>query len=325
MINVAILATENASLSSVAMPTDILHGANVLWNTFFNEKADPKFSVKVVTSDGKPVRTEGSIAITPDCGLKDLVDVDLVIVCPGPDIAASFEPYASMLAFMVDAYESGTHIASICTGAFLLAETGLLDNRLATTHWAVADQFRKRYPKVLLKSQEIVTEQDNLFCSGGGNAGADLALYLVRKYCGNLIANRCARMFVMDPNRISQVPYEVYQFNKNHGDSKVASVQAWIESHFNKDLHVNSMADEFGMSRKTFERKFKNATGISPLAYLQRVRVERAKTLLEMNSDTFEQVTYEVGYTDTSSFRRVFLKHAGLSPSKYREKYKQIH
>lgn len=324
MKNVAILAYENTSLSALALPTDIFHAAGVFWNRIFDEEADPRFSVRIATKDGQPVRCLHTVSITPDCAMQDLDDIDLLIVSPVSDMSNSLLKYRASMDFICQAYDAGTHVASICTGAFLLAETGLLDGKKATTHWGLAHHFAKRFPKALLEPQKTVTEDSNLFCSGGANAGADLSLHLVRKYCGNQIGYRCARALVLDPARVTQAPYETFFFNKRHGDKQITVIQKWIESHYHEDLQVESMTRKAGMSRRTFERRFKNATGYSPCSYLQHVRVESAKLMLEAGADTFEQITCRVGYEDTSSFRRIFQKTTGLSPSSYREKFKAI-
>lgn len=322
MKKVAIIAYDNVPLSSLALPTDTLQAAGVLWNRIFKEQIDPQFTVEIATFDGKPIRCKGSVSITPHCALSELYDIDLLIVSPVDDVTSSFMEYSGTIEYIRQYHAAGTAVASICTGAFLLAATGLLDGRKATTHWGLTGYFANRFPKVRLEPQNTVTEDNNLFCSGGANAGADLSLHLIRKYCGSQVAYHCARALLIDPSRISQAPYEIFHLEKNHGDEQVATIQSWIEANYHQELQVDTMVKKVAMSRRTFERRFKNATGDSPLRYLQRVRVESAKLMLETGQDTFEQITNRVGYEDTSSFRRVFQKTTGLAPSSYREKFR---
>lgn len=324
MKRVVILAFENSPLSALALATDIFHSAGVFWNRIFGETVDPQFTVRIASEDGKPVRCQRTVVITPDCSIDDLGEIDLLIVSPVTTLSETFSNYQTVIDFIRHAYAAGTHVASICTGAFLLAATGLLDNRRATTHWGVTDLFARQFPKVKLEPEQTVTEENNLFCSGGATAGADLCLHLVRKYCGSQIAYRCARALLLDPARASQAPYEVFYFDKNHGDAKIASLQQWLEKNYHEDLPVETMARKAAMSRRTFERRFKSATGDSPRRYLQRVRVENAKIMLEIGTDSFEKITCRVGYEDTSSFRRIFQKNTGLTPSRYREKFRCV-
>lgn len=326
MKNVVILAYEESPLSALALPTDTLQSAGVFWNVIYSKEPEPFFKVIIITEDGQPVRCKGSVLITPDCSINDLDTdkLDLLFVSPVKDINSSFTEYSKSIQFIQDAYAAGCLIASVCTGAFLLAATGLLDGKKATTHWGLSRQFAQRFPNVELEAKKTVTEDSGILCSGGANAGADLCLHIIRKICGSQIAYRTARALVLDPSRVTQAPYEIFNFDKNHGDENVAVVQAWIESNYHDDVQVDSMAKKAGMSRRTFERRFKSATGESPGKYLQRVRVESARLMLETGMDTFEQITCRVGYEDTSSFRRIFQKATGLAPSRYREKFRVL-
>jgi transcriptional regulator GlxA family with amidase domain len=184
-----------------------------------------------------------------------------------------------------------------------LAETGLLDGKTATTHWGFADQFRKRYPRIELKT--------------------DLSLYLVEKYCGQEVALQSSKSIVADIGRTTQAPYAIFEFQKDHQDQRILSVQQWIEDHFAQNFNYDQLAHTCAMSRRTFERRFKTATGDTPLIYQQRIRVEAAKRILENGDQSFDEITYAVGYEDSSSFRKLFLKQTGLRPSEYRKKFRR--
>ena len=208
-----------------------------------------------------------------------------------------------------------------CTGAFLLAETGLLNGKTATTHWGFVDQFRQMYPNVNLKPQRLITDEETLFCAGALGAGIDLSIYLVEKYCGRDVAVQCSKALLHDMNRNSQAPYSVFQFQKNHADETIRVTQQWIEANYTQEINLNQVAKTHGMSRRTFERRFKKATGDTPLFYLQRTRVEAAKRLLESSDGTFDEICYKLGYENSGHFRAVFKKHTGLLPTEYQRHF----
>jgi len=321
MIETTILAFESSPLTSVALPADILNAAGTLWNSMNGLEPKPAFRVRIVTPDGKPVQGHGTIPIIPHESLENIDATDVLIVSGIGDLRKV--PGKSDMAAekLRQLHARGSLLASICSGAFVLAATGLLDGKEATTHWGMARLFAEKYPRVRLKTRQILTEEDNLLCSGGTTAGADLALALIRKFCGEEEAVRCARVLLLDPNRSTQSPYEQLPVMYDHGDPEIAEVQRWISSNYRQAVTVERLADIGRMSRRTFERRFKKATGHSPLQYLQRVRVESARQLLETTSHSFEEITGHVGYEDTSSFRRIFYKEMGLPPSVYREKF----
>ncbi len=179
-------------------------------------------------------------------------------------------------------------------------EPGLLNGKTATTHWGAAKFFKRKYPKVKLKPHRLVTDEGDLFCSGG------------------------AKALLIDFGRKSQMPYAVFDVEKSHGDKKITRIQEWIGNNYQKRIRIDSLAQKSGLTRRTFERRFKNATGDTPLQYLQRVRIEKAKYLLESSSNTFEEITYQTGYEDSSSFRKLFIQNTGLTPGLYRNKFKMI-
>ncbi|MBN2803432.1 MAG: helix-turn-helix domain-containing protein [Deltaproteobacteria bacterium] len=322
MKKVTILAFESTPLSALAFPIDIFNSAGTWWNKIFGESPNPQFEVKTVTLDGKPVRCNKSIIIEPDAPFYESPLPDLLIVSPVTDFKSLVFKDKFFLKTLKKYHGNGVHLASICTGSFILASTGLLDYKKATTHWGSGKLFSKRFPKVDLRIDQTVTDEQTLFCSGGANSGSDLVLYLIKKYCGAEIAYRTARTLVLDPARSSQAPYEVFNFDKGHGDIEIASAQQWLEQNYQRSVMVESMASEVALSRRTFERRFKKATGESPIKYLQRIRIESAKLHLESSNEPFEQITFNVGYEDPSTFRKIFQKNTGLSPGSYRDKFK---
>jgi transcriptional regulator GlxA family with amidase domain len=310
--------------STVAGPMDIFFQAGVIWNYFQGEKPRPFFKTEIVTTDGKPVRCLNGTIMLSDASIHDVDSTDLIVVSSILDIEKTVKYQGAVLDWLTHHYARGTHIASICTGAFVLAETGLLDGKTATTHWVSADEFRQRYPRVDLKPERLITDEGDLFCSGGMNAGSDLSLYLVEKYCGHEVALQSSKTMISDIGRTLQTPYSIFQFQKDHKDNQILSAQKLMEENFDQSYPYEKLAGRFGMSRRTFERRFKAATGDTPLVYLQRVRVEVAKDMMETQNLSFDEIAYRVGYEDTSAFRKIFLKQTGLRPTEYKRRFQRI-
>jgi transcriptional regulator GlxA family with amidase domain len=324
MKKVTVLAMYNTMASTVIGPMDIFYQAGVMWNYFSGQKLTPYFDVKLVTTNGQPFKCLGGVQMVPYGSIQDVQDTDLIVVSSILDIEKTLAVQREAIGWLKEHYRRGSHIATICTGAFVLAETGLLDGKTATTHWGFADQFRKRYPRIELKPERLITDEGDLFCSGGYNAGVDLSLYLVEKYCGHEVALQSSKSVISDIGRTTQAPYAVFRLQKKHHDDQILAVQEWIEKNFDQNFNYDNLARKYGMSRRTLERRFKAATGETPLTYQQNLRVEAAKRLLENGNRSFDEITYRVGYEDSSTFRKVFLKQTRLRPTEYRKKFQRV-
>ena len=313
----------HGTMAGFMSPMDIFCQAGIMWNSISGKEITPYFDVKFVTTDGEPLTCSNGAQMIPYGSIHDVQESDLIVVTSIIDIEQSLRVQGEVIDWLKDRYDCGSHIATICTGAFVLAETGLLDGKTATTHWSQIDNFEKRYPRIKLKAERLITDEGDLFCSGGFNSGIDLSLYLVEKYCGHQVALESSKFSVFDTGRTSQMPYTIFQFQKDHQDGQILAVQDWIEDKYNKNFSYAELARHHGMSRRTLERRFKAATGDSPLSYQQRVRVENAKRMLESGHRSFEEITYMVGYEDSGSFRKVFVRQAGLRPNEYRNKFQR--
>ena len=303
---------------------DIFYQAGLMWNSIVGKEVTPFFDVKVVTTAGEPFTCRNGVRMIPDGSIYDVQDSDLIVVTSISDIDQTLQIEGEVIDWLKDRYDRGSHIATICTGAFVLAETGLIDGKTATTHWCHANKFATRYPQIKLKPERLITDEGDLFCSGGFNSGIDLTLYLVEKYCGHQVALESSKFAVSDIGRTSQMPYTIFQYQKDHRDSQILAVQDWIEDKYDQNFSYAELARHHGMSRRTLERRFKALTGDTPLTYQQRVRVEKAKRMLEDGQRSFEEITYQVGYEDSGSFRKVFIRKAGLRPTEYRDKFQRI-
>ncbi len=320
MITVAILALDNVLASSVMGPMDVFCQTGATWNFITGKDEVSYFDVKIVSKDGKPVRSKNQTPVYPHCSIWNIESPDLILISSFSDYRTLETSYEA-IDWLKTQNKNGATIASVCAGTYILAETGLLNGKTATTHWGFENDFRKRYPEVDLQSQKIITDEGNLLSSGGCNSYIDLSIYLVERYCGRDIALESSKAMLHDIGRQSQEPYAVYQFATEHNDSKIRSIQKWLEENYNRHIDIKSLAENFGLSRRVFERRFKAATGNTPLLYLQRLRVEFAKHQLERTSGSFSEIAVSVGYEDTSFFRKLFKKHTNLLPKEYRTKF----
>lgn len=209
----------------------------------------------------------------------------------------------------------------MCTAAFLLAETGLLQGLRATTHWAFAELFRRRYAGVVLDDGQILCEENRVITCGGASAAMDLMLHLIRRFGSPELAHTCGKYLLIDNVRTEQSVYAMWSLPKSHGDGEILRVQHWLEQHFAQALVIDNVARRFGFGVRNFKRRFKEATGYTPIAYVQTLRLERAKQMLESTRMTLDSITYAVGYEDSNSFRRLFRQRVGMLPAAYRKKF----
>lgn len=278
----------------------------------------PLFHLRRVTVDGQPLQLAG-LTINNPADPSALASADLVLI-PGlgqqPDLT---EPQLASMATLLQAGRDGpTKLASLCSGAFLLAATGRLDGRRATTHWALASRFRQAYPRVKLDISALHTEDGGLYCSGGAHAGLDLCLHLIAGHTGPALARQVANALVIDWPRQSQTAYSGLQLDTRHGDTAVAQVQAWLHQHYAQAIRLEDLAAEAHLSPRTLLRRFKQATGETPIGYLQQLRIDAAKRLLETSSLSVDQIMAAVGYEDRASFGQLFKTLAACSPQQYR-------
>jgi transcriptional regulator GlxA family with amidase domain len=219
----------------------------------------------------------------------------------------------------------GALLASYCTGSFILAEAGLLDGGVATTHWAKAKVFAKRYPEVDLRVSEILTEQNRILCSGAVTTSLNLALRLVEKFAGASVAAATGKMMLIDTNRVSQSSYASLPERDSHSEALVARAQRWMEKSLSQGFSLGELARHLAVSERTLNRRFKVAVGEAPLHYLQSLRVDVAKRLLETQGLKVDAVSERVGYADLSTFRRLFKRETGLSPREYQRRFSRRH
>jgi transcriptional regulator GlxA family with amidase domain len=285
-------------------------------------KADKRLELTLVSLDGKPVSCLGGLTLSVHGKLEDQTQADLVVIGAIGHPASRLEEFdVGLLKWLNARHSEGSKIASICTGAFVLAASGLLNGQQATTHWQCASLFRQRYPEVLLCCDEMITQQGRLYCSAGASAYQDMGIYLVRDLFGAAIAQQCSKTILIDADRLSQTQYADFKPSRQHNDDLVHKLQDWLHLHLNDDFSIVDLAKKVHLSERQFKRRFKQATEESPLAYIQALRIESAKKALEASNKTIAIISRESGYEDIRFFRQLFKRLTGLAPSDYREKF----
>jgi transcriptional regulator GlxA family with amidase domain len=282
----------------------------------------PLFDVQVVSERGEPVKFTNGIILYPSHSIREVKPDIIIVPALGHELDAVLKRNQVYVDWVSQSYNRGSHVASICTGAFVLGAAGLLDGKRATTHWFFADEFKRRFPRVDLREQQMIVDEGDIVTCGAVTAYLNLIIYLIEKYFGHEIALRTAKMYLVDMDRPSQLPFQIYRFPITYSDGSITRIQDFIGEHFKEDLTIDDVAKRTGMSVRNFSRRFKSATGERFSNYIQKLRVETAKRLLESTDYSASEIMYQVGYNDDRSFRRLFKRQSGLSPKHYRTKFK---
>jgi transcriptional regulator GlxA family with amidase domain len=322
MIDVTVLFLDETFSSTAVGPMEVFRHAGSLWNILAGKLQAPQFHVTTASADGKAVNCDGPIQIKPAAAINDIRKTDLIFIpTTGLSIDDVVERNAPVVPWLKRWRKRGAEIASVCSGVGLVAETGMLDGKRATTHWGLAERFREKYPRVHWMPELMVTEDHGFYCGGGVHAALDLSLYLVEKFCGHEIAMQSAKAMLIETPRAWQAGFAVVPLKTEHSDNAISSAQDWLHENFHRVFPLDAPARRVGMSLRNFVRRFKQATGDSPLIYLQKLRIAAAKRLLESDHRTMQEVSDAVGYQDVAFFRSLFQRHTGVSPSAYREKF----
>jgi transcriptional regulator GlxA family with amidase domain len=310
----------NFILSSVIGSYKVLTTVNDLMRTQ-DPGSPPPFTVQLVGLTKETNLYGGAFNICPHTTIEHVDKTDIIIVpAISGDYATEIIRNAAVLPWISKQYKQGAEIASLCTGAFILAATGLLNGKKTATHWLAFDAFRKMYPQVeLVKS--VVHEEQGICSSGGAYSFLNLILHLVEKYVSHEIAVQCSKIFEIEINRFSQAAFSIFSGFKMHEDDAVMQAQKFIEENYAGRISVSDLASRSLLSRRNFERRFKKATQYSPAEYMQYLKIEAARRQLESSRYQINEVMYAVGYNDTKAFRTTFKKITGLSPLEYRNRF----
>jgi len=319
MKHLALIWPEGGStISSLILTIEVIDKAN---EYFTARGKKPVFAVSLIGNNTRPVK-QGPVFIQPDKSIHDTDYVDLVIIPSlGDHITTSLKQNKEIIDWVNTQYKLGAEIAGLCTGTFILAAAGLLKGKQCSTHWSAADIFRNLFPDIDLAIEKVITAAHGVYSSGGALSSMNLVLHIIEKYYDRETAIYCAKIFGIDPDRNSQSGFIIFSGQKDHGDNEIKKAQLFIEQHVSDKIIIEELSSQFSIDRRSFDRRFKKATGNTPVEYVQRVKVEAAKKFFETTRKTVNEVMYDVGYSDVKAFRELFKKIAGMSPIEYRGKY----
>lgn len=283
---------------------------------------EPLFDVRLTAITKAVPVYEGMYTIHVDTLISETPKTDLVVIpAMQGDMEKNIRDNEGYIPWILQQYKKGAEVASLCVGAFLLAATGLVNGRKCATHWMAANDFRRMYPDVNLVEDKIITDEYGIYSSGGAFSYLNLVLYLIEKFAGRDVAVFCSKAFQIDIQRDSQSPFIMFAGQKDHEDEVVKKAQEFIEANFEERITVDQLANMLAVSRRNLERRFKKATSNTLVEYIQRVKIEAAKSRLESSRENVNEVMYKVGYTDPKAFRVTFKRITSLSPVQYRNRY----
>jgi transcriptional regulator GlxA family with amidase domain len=306
-----------ALATSITLPMEILQAASQMAQVHARDTPRVRFLLAAPTCTDMALGS--GIVLRPDIALADLPPLDMLLLPaiwrnPLPAVKASRD-WSALLREQAD---RGTRICSVGTGSYLLAEAGLLQGKAATTHWNYFEAFSKRYPAVDLKTRHLITQSDNIYCAGSVNSIADLMVHLVEEWFGSAIAKAIENQFSPEIRRSFRAAAYQNEADSSHHDEVVAQVQQWLQMHLSSPISIAQLAEQSGLSARTLSRRFKRATGMAPLSYLQSLRIASAKDLLRHSNLTVGDIAWQIGIADVSYFSQLFRRHCGMSPLQYR-------
>lgn len=319
MKEIALLMHADVTLSTISGAMDML----IHTNRYFSMQHKPEPFKIILAGDSKnnnilPVSGQ----LVHHQSLAETSRPDLIII-PAfyGDRDEALKKHAGLIDWIKESYHKGAEVASMCSGSYFLAETGLLKERSCTSHWADIADLTSRYPDINFISQMVITDQEGIYTSGGAFSSLNMILYLIEKFCGREVGIWASKMFSLDIDRINQAHFMVFKGQRQHEDEEILNAQAYIEKNYNAQISVDQIAEHSNMSKRNFIRRFKNATQNTPLEYVQRVKIESAKKALESGAQNINLLMYDAGYSDVKTFRQVFKRITGLTPQDYRRKY----
>ena len=327
--NVIVLGFDGVLGSVLAGALDLFSFTGVSWQRFLNEAVEPRFKVQIASLGGGDIRCSNRLMMRAHCDIQDVTECDLLLVPTiGDSIDKVLRQNRELLPHLKRLAHTNADIASNCSGAFFLAEAGLLDHKVATTHWGYANKFKADFPLVDLQENQFVThasdELGSIFCAAGGSAFYDLGLLLIERYCGREISTQMAKTQIIDSKRGNQNSYTNVTLHKSHSDQLVKQVQEFIEQNFQHPIQVSSLAAMANITPRTLNRRFQASVAMRPVEYIQAVRIEQAKRLLELGDVSIKSLADQVGYDDISSFTRLFKRATELTPKEYQDKFSRL-
>jgi transcriptional regulator GlxA family with amidase domain len=309
-----------STVTTIVGTYDMFSAANAYWKRNGRREV---FKIELAGTSKEVKYNNGLATLQPEINIAAIARANLVIIPPSliRNYTKAGKGNQSIIDWIKQQYKQGAEIASMCSGTFMLASSGLLDGKTCSTHWAHADAFRSAFPSVNLKEDKLITDEHGIYTNGGAYSFLNLVIYLIEKYYDRQTAVYCSKIFQVEIDRESQSAFAIFSGQKHHGDEVVKKAQAYIENNLHEKISVENLSSEFAVGRRHFDRRFIKATGNTPLEYSQRVKVESAKKALETSRKTVNEVMFEVGYSDAKAFREVFRKITGMSPLEYRSRF----
>ncbi len=325
-LHVSLIAVPEAAMSTLVGIYDVLNAFGLLAKTDPSIPDPPPFMVDIVGTDPGELMLASGLPLRVGRGVADIEATDIVLV---PSVVLGPQGweqgrYPELVDFAARMHKQGAILCSACSGIFLLAETGLFDGHRATVHWGYAGEFAKTYPRIHSEPERVLVaagERESLITSGASTSWHDLVLYLIVRFVGAPAAQAAARFFALQWHQDGLAPYIVFEGRKDHGDAAIAEAQTWLASHFSVASPVEEMVRRSGLAERTFKRRFTEMTGLSPIDYVQRLRIEDAKRRLERTDAPIDEIGWRAGYEDGAFFRRLFKRLTGLSPGAYRKRF----
>lgn len=329
-IEVAIVAVPETAGSALYGMVDVLSAAGNIWQTLVRSEEQARlFNVRIVAVTNAPFVCGNGIPVRPDFSVRDSYIPEIVILPElwlGPDEDMQGR-YPDLMDWIRQQHANGTFLYSACSGAIMLASTGLLDGCEATSHWGYQDLFRQKFPKIRFKPAPNLTFADadgRIVTAGGTTSWHDLAIHIISRHCSLGEALRIAKVYLLKWHSEGQLPYKSLARNNVHADSVVKACEQLLRQCFRDHEAIQQTIEAAKIPERTFKRRFKAATGSTLIEYLQNLRIEEAKHQLETGEKSVENICYEVGYEDVSFFRRLFKRLTGVTPSQYRRMFQPL-
>jgi transcriptional regulator GlxA family with amidase domain len=318
-----LVPNEQTNLSTVACIIGALQVFSEANNYLARKDAKAIFKIDLVGTAKNEWLHNNFLSIKHQCVINEIGKTNLIII--PASLVRSYDTASDNNKLLIDwlklQYKQGAEIASMCAGSFMLASTGLLAGKACSTHWALSENFRELFPEVKLQTDNLITDEKGIYTNGGAYSFLHLLMYLVEKFYDRQTVIHCAKYFQVDLDRYYQSEFSIFNGHKKHNDEAILEAQKFIEENYQDKISIERLASGLSIGRRNFDRRFIRATGITPLDYLQRVKIEAAKKLFETSRKTVNEIMYEVGYNDAKAFRDVFSRVTGLSPLSYKSKY----
>lgn len=325
-LHVSLVALPEASASTLFGLFDVLNVFTFMGIGHARSASGPPFNVEIVGESASPLDLASRVPVNVQRAANTVDSTDIIIV-PSLLLQKGWEKgrYPALVDWIRTMHDRGAVLCSACSGIFLLAETGLFDGKDATVHFIYSSTFASTYPAVHIHPERVLIisgSREDLVTSGASTTWHDMVLYLIARYAGSNAAQEVARAFALQWHHDGLAPYIVFEGKSDHGDGDIQSAQQWLNKHFTVANPVEEMIRQSTLAERTFKRRFTSATGLAPIAYVQRLRIEDAKRRLECSDTSVDEISWQVGYEDPAFFRRLFKRTTGLAPGAYRKRFR---